>query len=119
MRKVSSFPFFFSQSRKDAKTQRIHEAIVSIVHSIVSSVVKSVSQQHLVKGCQNGTRLKFIHSNYFLLHSSTDTATATVAPTIGLLPMPRKPIISTCAGTDDDPANCASECIRPMVSVMP
>lgn len=36
---------------------------------------------------------------------STVTATATVAPTIGLLPMPRKPIISTCAGTDDEPAN--------------
>ena len=29
------------------------------------------------------------------------TATATVAPTIGLLPMPMRPIISTCAGTDD------------------
>ena len=40
MRKVSSFPFFFSQSRRDAKTQRIHETIVSIVHSIVSIVVK-------------------------------------------------------------------------------
>ena len=47
------------------------------------------------------------------------TATATVAPTIGLLPIPRKPIISTCAGTDDEPANCASECIRPRVSVIP
>ena len=31
---------------------------------------------------------------YFLL-SATATATATVAPTMGLLPMPRKPIIST------------------------
>ncbi len=30
-----------------------------------------------------------------------------------------QPIISTCAGTDDDPANCAYECILPMVSVMP
>lgn len=55
---------------------------------------------------------------YFLL-SATATATATVAPTMGLLPMPRKPIISTWAGTELDPANCASECIRPMVSVMP
>ena len=27
--------------------------------------------------------------------SSIDTATATLAPTIGLLPIPRKPIIST------------------------
>ena len=32
--------------------------------------------------------------SYFRL-SATATATATVAPTIGLLPMPRKPIIST------------------------
>lgn len=58
-------------------------------------------------------------STTYLQASSTATATATVAPTIGLLPMPRKPIISTCAGTEDDPANCASECMRPMVSVMP
>ncbi len=55
---------------------------------------------------------------YFKL-SATATATATVAPTMGLLPMPRKPIISTWAGTELDPANCASECIRPIVSVMP
>ena len=47
------------------------------------------------------------------------SATATVAPTMGLLPMPRKPIISTWAGTEEEPANWASECIRPMVSVMP
>ena len=43
-------------------------------------------------------------SSYFRL-SATATATATVAPTIGLLPMPRKPIISTCAGTEEEPAN--------------
>ena len=49
----------------------------------------------------------------------TATAQATVAPTMGLLPMPMRPIISTCAGTEEDPANCASECMRPMVSVMP
>ena len=49
----------------------------------------------------------------------TATATATVAPTMGLLPMPRNPIISTCAGTEEEPANWASECMRPMVSVMP
>ena len=58
--------------------------------------------------------------NYFLFKArSIATAIATVAPTIGLLPMPRKPIISTCAGTEEEPANWASECIRPMVSVMP
>ena len=55
----------------------------------------------------------------YFIASSTATATATVAPTMGLLPMPRKPIISTCAGTEEEPANWASECIRPMVSVMP
>ncbi len=47
---------------------------------------------------------------YFLFRAmSTVTATATVAPTIGVLPMPRKPIISTWAGTDEEPANWASE----------
>ena len=49
----------------------------------------------------------------------TATAQATVAPTMGLLPMPMRPIMSTCAGTELEPANCASECMRPMVSVMP
>ncbi len=57
--------------------------------------------------------------SYLLSACCTATATATVMPTMGLLPAPRKPIISTCAGTDEEPANCASECIRPMVSVMP
>src|ERR1039458_4439265 len=56
---------------------------------------------------------------YGFIACSTATATATDAPTMGLLPMPINPIISTCAGTEDDPANWASECIRPMVSVMP
>lgn len=41
----------------------------------------------------------------YLWLSSTATAQATVQPTIGLLPMPMRPIISTCAGTDEDPAN--------------
>ena len=56
--------------------------------------------------------------NHFKL-SSTATATLTVIPTMGLLPAPRKPIISTCAGTEEEPANWASPCIRPMVSVKP
>ena len=56
---------------------------------------------------------------YLLSAVATSTAQATVQPTIGLLPMPRNPIISTCAGTDEEPANCASECIRPIVSVIP
>ena len=42
--------------------------------------------------------------NYFRA-SSTATATETVMPTMGLLPAPRKPIISTWAGTEEEPAN--------------
>ena len=54
---------------------------------------------------------------YLLSAWATSTAHATVHPTIGLLPIPRKPIISTWAGTEDEPANWASLCMRPMVSV--
>ena len=61
----------------------------------------------------------FLRVFYFVIASCTATAQATDAPTMGLLPMPIKPIISTWAGTEDEPANCASECILPMVSVMP
>ena len=49
------------------------------------------------------------YPNYLLSAVATSTAQATVQPTIGLLPIPRNPIISTCAGTDEEPANCASE----------
>lgn len=56
--------------------------------------------------------------SYFIA-SSTATAQATVAPTMGLLPMPIRPIISTCAGTEEEPANCASPCILPIESVRP
>jgi len=55
----------------------------------------------------------------YLMACSTATATATEAPTMGLLPMPMSPIISTWAGTEEEPANWASECMRPRVSVMP
>ena len=49
----------------------------------------------------------FILCGFSLYFSASDTATAqaTVAPTIGLLPMPIRPIISTCAGTEEEPAN--------------
>ena len=81
--------------------------------------------------------------DYLFSAVATSTAQATVQPTIGLLPIPRNPIISTCAGTDDKPraiklvwiaevrrrkspqdltdeelANWASECIRSIVSVI-
>ena len=65
-----------------------------------------------------GPRL-FSSQNPYFTAAAAATAQATVAPTMGLFPMPIKPIISTCAGTELEPANCASECIRPMVSVMP
>ena len=41
----------------------------------------------------------------YLQASSIATATATVIPTMGLLPAPIKPIISTWAGTEEEPAN--------------
>ena len=59
----------------------------------------------------------FILLNYFLEPIATQRATD--APTIGLLPIPMRPIMSTWAGTDEEPANCASECILPIVSVIP
>ena len=40
--------------------------------------------------------------NYFIFQRFV-AAQAIVQPTIGLLPMPRNPIISPCAGTDDKP----------------
>ena len=49
--------------------------------------------------------LNYVSSNYLLNANATFTAQATVQPTIGLLPIPRKPIISTCAGTEEEPAN--------------
>ena len=72
------------------------------------------------KAVPNGTAFLFILGNrdYFIA-SSTATAQATVIPTIGLLPAPIRPIISTCAGTEEEPANCASPCILPMESVKP
>ncbi len=47
---------------------------------------------------------KDAHQNYFEA-SSIATATATVIPTMGLLPAPISPIISTWAGTEEEPAN--------------
>ena len=41
--------------------------------------------------------------DYLLSAVATSTAQATVQPTIRLLPIPRNPIISTCAETDDNP----------------
>ena len=82
---------------------------------------KAHSQRELSREARlRGTlSCNYFFLDFYFMASSTATATATVAPTMGLLPMPRKPIISTCAGTEEEPANWASECMRPMVSVMP
>ena len=74
-----------------------------------------------LKGAPLRIRLheRIIPFPYLFIASDTATATATEAPTIGLFPMPMSPIISTCAGTEEEPANCASECILPIVSVIP
>ena len=53
---------------------------------------------------------------YFLL-SDTATDMATVTPTMGLFPIPTNPIISTWAGTEEEPANVASAYIREIISV--
>ena len=81
--------------------------------------LRTLSAHRLIFSESRFRKSSHVLKNYFFIASSTATATATVMPTIGLLPAPRKPIISTCAGTEELPANCASECMRPMVSVMP
>ena len=53
--------------------------------------------------CAIGRRKRLL--DYLFKANATFTAQATVHPTIGLLPIPRKPIISTCAGTEEEPAN--------------
>ena len=42
---------------------------------------------------------------FYFIASESATATATEAPTIGLFPIPMSPIISTWAGTEEEPAN--------------
>ena len=79
---------------------------------------RHASRRALMFGASHLTGLS-VACAYFVSASCTATAHATEAPTMGLLPMPMRPIISTCAGTEEEPANCASECILPMVSVMP
>ena len=61
------------------------------------------SGKHIISMCASR---KFLcdWKSYFR-DSSTATATETVMPTMGLLPAPRKPIISTWAGTEEEPAN--------------
>lgn len=82
--------------------------------------IVSNADPYLSKAIQReGGRENGFDSKNYLLACSTATAQATVAPTIGLLPIPISPIISTWAGTEEEPANWASPCIRPMESVKP
>ena len=65
-----------------------------------------LTQNHIFNFKKFSKVLKqLIYLAYLFIASSTATATATVIPTIGLLPAPISPIISTCAGTDEEPAN--------------
>ena len=58
------------------------------------------------KTCTKHVLLSMLYKLFYLFRAkATLTAQATVHPTIGLLPIPRKPIISTCAGTEEEPAN--------------
>ena len=72
-----------------------------------SKILIRYSNQYNIKKALKIESLSFYKRgrDYLFKASATPTATATVAPTIGLLPMPKKPIISTCAGTEEEPAN--------------
>ena len=57
-------------------------------------MAKPIHDNEVVKSCPSGQFIVIRFANY-LLASSIATATATVIPTIGLLPAPIRPIIST------------------------
>ncbi len=67
----------------------------------ISGITKSLSYTVLYKD----SFFNYSHKQFYFIDSSTATAQATVAPTIGLLPIPISPIISTWAGTEEEPAN--------------
>ncbi len=62
-------------------------------HGFLSIV--NYMKKALYKACLGLNTRPDIFTNYLVKASSTATATATVAPTIGLLPIPIRPIIST------------------------
>ena len=68
---------------------------------MLKGIIKRLLQQLL----QESLEINYVVIDYLLSASATLTAQATVHPTIGLLPIPRNPIISTCAGTEEEPAN--------------
>ena len=91
------------------QTYILYPEIAKFSTRTISTVILiRYSNQYNIKKAPKYLRaFRFIRGggNYLLSASATPTATATVAPTIGLLPIPRKPIISTCAGTEEEPAN--------------
>ena len=57
------------------------------------------------KNCSSSSSFFVSSKSYLFRAMEISTATATVAPTMGLLPIPIRPIISTWAGTEEEPAN--------------
>ena len=90
------------------QTYILYPEIAKFSTRTISTVILiRYSNQYKIKKALRIESLSFYKrgGNYLFKASATPTATATVAPTIGLLPMPKKPIISTCAGTEEEPAN--------------
>lgn len=112
--------FVFSNVKKEKQSfLQQNSCIIKTWLNTGKRALHTARSRHDCKELPRLRQLFVIIGLNYLAASSMATATATVAPTMGLLPMPIRPIISTCAGTDEEPANCASECMRPMVSVMP
>ena len=114
LRKVGCLPFYFWDSSTATATDTVIPTMGE--QCIALRVEIHATCRWQVATLPMGAEISRI---YYFWDSSTATATDTVIPTMGLLPAPRKPIISTWAGTEEEPANWASLCIRPMVSVMP
>ena len=97
--KAGVFPYFF----RDSSTATATETVIPTMGEQCGAL-RVRSSNLPVAGCHlaHGSRKV---PNYFFKDSSTATATDTVIPTMGLLPAPRKPIISTWAGTEEEPAN--------------
>lgn len=107
---MNIFSYYSKKSRKAKEKQMVKQETTVIYNDRQWCIF-------IQKKKRAGNLLFSIFLNYAFC--STATAQATVAPTIGLLPIPISPIISTCAGTEEEPANCASPCIRPIESVKP
>ena len=119
-------PHFFDTNVEFMFTLRVKYLLKMWTRFGLGDIFNPMVYNIIKKGFYMLCRNLFVNTVYCFLNvvrryfaRLTATAQATVAPTMGLLPMPISPIISTCAGTEELPANCASLCIRPIVSVMP